>query len=351
MASPNVDIFAVNDALGAKLPSFSGNDTLGNLSRYSDDELQRQLTEMSNAGYYGKPLTDIEKSYYGDLQAEQSSRTKKSAGGLTSYLTDIMTGGSGSSQGTSTSSGLSTNSTYSNIIDRINESAAQSRSNVENQYKASVESGVQGINDSLGGVRSKLISEQAAQGRLGSGVASYNINEFERGRQGQIQNLISQLTQQKSQQILAMEEKLRENYLSGALSQDQYNISMQNLALQEKSLEQSSRSDLAKLLLGAIQGEQSYGLNLRGVQNQELNTAQQQLQFNTELGLAAELGRAQAEASKPSLTSSILQGIGTFGGAVANMYSGNYGGIAKLATDSEINKGKNKYSGGGGSYA
>lgn len=334
--NPNVDVYAVNDAIGAKLPAFSGTGNLGNYARFSDNELQNQLTELSNADYI-KGLSPIEKEYYSDLKAEQASRRTKQAGGLTDYLTKIVSGGVGGGGGTpsygSSGGGGGGTSSFSNIIDRIGESVGKSRQNLDTQFNQAAETGVNQINQSLAPIRSKLIAEQAAQGRLGSGVASYNINQFEQGRANSIGTLLAELTKQRASQGYQSEEQLRQALLQGAISQDEYNLRTQSLAQQAQQSAASQNMSLAQLILNAITGQQDYGLRDRQVTNQERETAIQQYNDQMERELAERLGLAQAEASKPSLISNIFQGLSSAGNLASALYSGNPGGIFKEIGD------------------
>lgn len=274
---------------------------------FSDTEISKQLAFLRTRGAQ-QPLKEGEMGLFQALSDEQRRRQLQSAGGLTDILTNIVKGGSGGvSQGVQLGgSGTSQPSANSSIIDRITESINKSREGLTQQYGTARQQALQQLQETLAPQRQRLVAEQAALGRLRSGVGAQSLGQFDIGAQKAASNVLAQLSQQEAAEQVALEEALRSSLETGARFEDELALKRQQLGLQAQQLSQQERIALAQLISDAIRSEKSYGLEERKISGTEEALARQDLRSRQGIELAQEIGRLQAAPEESSTFTDII---------------------------------------------
>lgn len=200
--------------------------------------------------------------------------------------------------------------------------AAQAQRNaIEDIFKTVTPQQTQALNEVFNQQRGQAIEEAAAAGNLRQpAFMSSVLGRMDADRGKAMADLFANLGSKRSESLLGVEERLAEagrrgREFAASLGQDESHFG--------RNLDQSRRMNLANLLQGGGQFQQTFGLERDKFGEAKAQNALENL-FNREsLAQADRLGKMQASANKPSALSQITGLVGGAGQLI--------GGISDLA--------------------
>lgn len=333
MASPSITSF-IGPEGGRITPLRVSNDPGLNLEadiRSLDEKdllAQLSVAEQINAT---RNLSNEEQRAYFNLKNEMESRQQRKAGTEQDEIMKIFGITPGSAAGGGAVGGASGGGF--NLAELISEALAsgdKQRGAIDDIYESEVESGSRDLNDALAPSRSRLVSEQAALGRLGSPISSHNLNRFEEGRQKGLSQIISDASRNRSNARVGVESDIL-NRVGGARGQAaQLGLGGQELASRE-------RLGLADLINNARQFGSTLGLEKEKLTENRRRTSLADLRESKALDLAEEAGKRQADAEDDGIFGKITGIVGGLGG-LAGGIGGLAGGIGSIKQGNALGK-------------
>lgn len=194
------------------------------------------------------------------------------------------------------------------------------RKALEDIFSAGKTSGTNAINEVFANQRGQAIDELSAMGGLRQpGLVSKSLADVDARKSNSLRDLFLGLEGQRAQGRLGVESDIAGRLERGR----EFGANLgQNESQFGRNLEQNRRQNLASMLQGGGQFQQTFGLEQNKFSNQKQRQSIDDIFNRQALDQADRLGRMQADAAKPTFLDQFAQvtgGIGNLAGGIGSL--------------------------------